>query len=178
MNGKYPAKTRAGLAVVSLAGLTMTGWLAAASVSADFDDLSQQLRIQQHKSRFQLMLEQVQESARQRATTRTPSVERAGPSAPVGLGDWTESLRLDSATVSEPVPLGIAAKSKRRLRARQSYERKQRHILDQRQRRDALIAGSRTRGPAGTDNFSAKRRNLVRYRTENQRLTLQRKLRK
>ena len=170
MNGKCPAKTRAGLA----AAVCLSAWLVPAWVSADFDDLNQTLRIEQHKSRFQLLLEQVQESARQRAATRSASVDRAGSADPVGLGDWTESLRLDSVAVTKSVPLGLDAKPERRLRAKHAYERRQRHILDQRQRRDALVAGARARGPA--DGYAAKRRGLVRYRSQNARLNLQRKL--
>jgi hypothetical protein len=188
MNGKYSAKVRVSLAValapmgLALVGLALTGWLIPLSVTADFDNLGQQLRVQQQKSRFRLKLEQVQESARQRAATvgtaSTASIERAGPSTPVGLGGWTTSPRLHLSTVTEPVQRDTDPKSARRLRARQAYERDQRRILDHRQQRHALIAGSRTRGPAVLDSYAEKRRNLVRYRSQNQRLSLRRKLRR
>lgn len=174
MNGKYPAKVRVGM----VGAVALAGWLIPLAVTADFGDLGQQLRIQQQKSRFQLMLEQVRESARQRAApVDTASVEHAGPSTPVDLGDWTESLRLDAISLTDPTPRLTNPDSTRRLRSAQAYERDQRRILDHRQQRHALIAGSRTRGPAGIDSYATKRRNLVRYKSQNQRLTLQRKLR-
>jgi hypothetical protein len=180
MNGKFPAKMRTSLAAALVPmALALTGWLIPLPASADFGDLSQPLRVQQQKSRFQLMLEQVQESARQRAAAMgTTSVERTSRSTPVGLGDWTASLRLDPTTVTGPVPRRIDPEAQRRLRAEQAYERDQRRILDHRQKRHALVVGSRSRGPAGLDIYAEKRRNLVRYRSQNQRLTLQRKLRR
>ena len=180
MNGKYPAKTRARpAAAVGLAGLALAVWLAPATVSADFDDLNQGLRIEQQKSRFQLMLEQVQESARQRAgARRSASTERGEAPAPVDLGDWTESVRLDSRSTTVPAAfLGSAKRTEKRLRARHAYEDRQRRILDERQRRDALVVNARSRGSA-IDGFSSKHRSRVRYRIENQRLNLQRKLRR
>lgn len=170
MNGKCPAKTRAGLA----AAVCLSAWLAPAWVSADFDDLNQPLRIEQQKSRFQLMLEQVQERARQRAATRSASLEQARSADPVGLGDWSESLRLDSMAVTEPAPLGLDPQPERRLRAEHAYERRQRQTLDQRQQRDALIVGAGVRDPA--DSYATKRRSLVRFKSQDARLNLQRKL--
>jgi hypothetical protein len=125
------------------------------------------------------MLEQVQEGVRQRAAaSHTPSVGQSHSSKPVDLGDWTQSTRLAPIAVTEPPPRALDPESIRRLRTQQAHERDQRRILDHRQQRHALIAGSRSRGPAGLDNFSAKRRQLTRYRSQNQRLTLQRKLRR
>jgi hypothetical protein len=175
MNGKYPAKIRIGL----MAAVALTASMVPPVVTADFDELGQQLRIQQHKSRFQLMLEQVQESARQRSTaSHTAPSERGRPSISFDVGDWTESLRLDTVTVTDPLPGSKDAESARRLRADQAYERAQGRILDHRQQRDALVAGPRTSGRAVDDAYAAKRSNLTRYRTQNHRLTLQRKLRR
>lgn len=175
MNGKYPAK----VCIVPAAAAVLAAWLIPLSATADFDDLDQQLRVQQQKSRFRLMLEQVQESARQRAATRTASGEGTGSSAsaPVALGDWTKTGRLTPMTTTDLVPPEREAAAQRRLQAAQAYERDQRAILDQRQRRDALVRGPRTLGSAG-DGYAAKRRNLVRYRTQSKRLSLQRKLRR
>jgi hypothetical protein len=175
MNGNYPAKIRIGL----MAAVALTASMVPPVVNADFDELGQQLRIQQHKSRFQLMLEQVQESARQRATaSHTAASERGRPSTSVDVGDWTESLRLNTVAVTDPLPGSEDAESARRLRAGQAYDRAQRRILDHRQQRDALIAGPRSHAPAVNDAYAAKRSNLTRYKTQNHRLTLQRKLRR
>ena len=179
MNGKYPAKTRLHLAALATVGLVFAGSLIPRGATADFGHLSQQQRIQQHKSRFQLMLEQVQESARQRAAAaRTTSATPVDPSMPVGLGDWTESMRLDPVTVTDPVTRDLESESTRRLRAKQAHDRDQRRILDHRQQRRALIAGPRTAGPSGAASFAAKRREVVRFQSQTQRLSLQRKLRR
>ena len=172
MNGKYRAKHRTRLA----GALALTAWLIPLSVSADDGNLTQQLHIHQAKSRFQLMPEQVQESARRRAAAaRTVAAARAGPVTPTHLGDWTQSARLAPVTVTDRVSPEIAAETTRRFRARQAYERDQQRILDYRQQRRALIAGLRTGGSAG---FGAKRRELVRYNAQSQRQSLQRKLRR
>lgn len=175
MNGKYPAK----LPTVLAAAAVSWGWLVApSSVSADFVELDQQLRIQQQRSRFELMLEQVEESARRRAaTSRAMPAGRAAPT-PVDLGEATESPRLDTLIVTDPPGADEQMQSEPRLRADQAYERDQRRILDHRQQRDALVAGPRASGPAVDDGYASKRGNLTRYKTQNNRLTLQRKLRR
>ena len=173
MNGKYRAKQRARLA----GALTLAGCLIPLSAAADDGNLTQQLRAQQEMSRFQLMLQQVQASARRRgAASRTGPATGAGPSTPTDLGDWTESVRLAPATVTDPVTIDIAPQTPQRLRAEQAYERAQQRILDHRQQRRALVVGARAGGPVGVD-FGTKRRELVRYNVQNQRQSLQRKLR-
>ncbi len=175
MNGKYRAKPGPRLA----AALSLTVWLIPLSVTADDGNLTQQLHTQQQQSRFQLMLEQVAESARQRAAAAqsTPAT-RAGPATPIDLGDWAESLRLEPVGVTGPVLPGTETETARRLQARQAYERDQQRILDHHQQRRALIAGARTSNPVGAGSFGTKRRELVRYNTQNQRQSLQRKLRR
>lgn len=175
MNAKYRAKQHVPLAAV----LLVTVSLVPAQVTADDGNLAQQLRIQQHKSRFRLMLEQVQERARQRVAHR-PVATRAdtGTSTPAALGDWSQSVRLDPASVTGPGSRKFDPGQTLRLKARQAYERDQRRILDHRQQRRALISGLRTGGPSGLNSFQAKRRELTRFNTQNQRQILQRKLRR
>ncbi len=187
MNGKFAAKQFTGrsgpvltglvLSGLLLVGLVLTGWLFPLSVTADVGNLNQQLRMQQQKSRFQLMLEQVQESARRRAAAAANSATQARPSNATGLGDWTQSLRLDLVNVTKSASSGSAPASTARLQAEQTYARDQRRILDHRQQRRALIAGTRVGGSAALDGFAAKRRELVRYRQQNNQQSLQRKLR-
>jgi len=129
-------------------------------------------------SRFQLMLEQVQASARRRgAALRTAPATTVGPSTPTDLGDPAESVRLQPLTATDPVALAVAPETLRRLRAEQAYERDQQRILDHRQQRRALVVGARTGGPLGVD-FGTKRRELVRYKVQSQQQSLQRKLRR
>ena len=174
MNGKYRAKRRARLA----GALALAGWLNPLSATADDGNLTQELRVRQTMSRFQLMLEQVQARARRRAAARqTGPATPAGPPTPVNLGDGAESVRLHPVTVTDPVAIAIAPRTLRRLRAEEAYERDQQRILDQRQQRRALVIGARTGGPLGVD-FATKRRALVRYNIQSQQLSLQRKLRR
>ncbi len=175
MNAKCRAKYRTRLA----GALALTAWLIPVSVTADDGNLNQQLHIQQQKSRFQLMLEQVQESARRRAAAaQTAPTRHAGPSTLTHLGDGTQSVRLDPVTVTDPVSPKIDPERTKWFRAQQAYERDQQRILDHRQQRRALIAGARTGGPNGIDRIATKRRALVRYNAQNQRQSLQRKLRR
>ncbi len=175
MNGKYRAKLRTRLA----AALSLTAWLIPLSVTADDGNLTQQLHIQQQKSRFQLMLEQVAEGARRRAAAaQSTPASRAGPAASIDLGDWAESLRLEPVGVTGLVLPGTEKESARRLQVRQAYERDQQRVLHHRQQHRALIAGARTSNPAGAGGFGAKRREFVRYNAQNQRQSLQRKLRR
>ena len=174
MNGKYRPKLR----MRQVAAVSLAAWLIPSSVTADDGNLTQQLRVQQQQSRFQLMLEQVAKSARQRAAA-APSApaSHAGAATPIDLGDWAESARLQPVTVTGPESPQMEAESTRRVQARQARDRDQQRILHQRQQRRALIAAGRTGGPLGVDSFGAKRRQLVRYNRQNQRQSLQRKLR-
>jgi len=174
MNAKYRAKDRGRL----VGALVIAALLVPAFVAADDGNLAQQLRVQQQKSRFQLMLEQVQQRARRRAVAG----QAAAPGQPISpstvglertVGDWTESLRL------KPISPGATGQAGRDsttdLAAQQAYERDQRRILDYRQQRSALVAGART---PRSKSFQAKRGELVRFNAQNQRLSLQRKLRR
>lgn len=183
MNAKSRAKCRlpAGILLAAAACLVPPG------AGADDGHLTQQVRTEQHKSNFQLMLEQVQESSRRRAAAAQRGAEprRGGRSTAASpamdLGDSTQSVRLDPGSVTGRVPGDLEPESARRLRARQAYDRDQRRILDNRQRRGALIARSRNVGPAGSagsGSFAAKRREMVRFKSQNQRLSVQRKLRR
>jgi len=174
MNGNCRAKYR-----VRLAGaLALAGSLMPLSVVADDGELTPQLRIRQQQSRFQLMLEQVQERARRRGEAlRTVPATGVAASTPVNLGNWTESMRLLPVPASDPVSPAIAPEAIRRWHAGQAYERDQQRILDRRQQRRALVVGARSGGPLGVD-FGTKRRELVRYNVQSQRQSLQRKLRR
>ena len=169
MNAKYRAKDCRRLA----GAVFFAAWLIPQFATAEDGNLSQQLRIQQHKSQFQLMLEQVQHRARQRAEAggaAAPSY--SGSPSPAGLGDWTQSPRLDPIAIATPATPHAGPDTTAGLAARQAYERDQRRILDHRQQRRALIAGA-----ARTNSYPIKRRELVRFNAQNQRQTLQRKLR-
>lgn len=174
MNAKYRAKPpRRRAAVLALTASLVPFWAA-----AEDGGITQQLRVQQHKNRFQLMLEQVQAQARRRAALENNASARAATvSPPTDLGDATESMRLKSMPVTEPARLSIDPENAAEFRTRQAYERDQQRILDQRQQRRALIAGPRTGSVIGTDSFSANRNELVRFNTQNQKQRLQRKLR-
>jgi hypothetical protein len=180
MNAKWRAKRRFRVRVL----LAVTASLLPFATAADYGNLAQQVRTEQHKSNFQLMLEQVRESSRQRAAAAPSGAQTpgGGRSTSTGrgadLGDSTQSLRLDPGSVTGPVPGDLEPASARRLRAKQAYDRDQRRILDDRQRRSALIARSRNVGPTGSDSFAAKRREMVRVKTQNRRLSVQRKLRR
>jgi hypothetical protein len=165
--------------MAALVAVTLTGWLLPGNVMADFDGLDQRLRTEQEKSRFLLMLEQVQASARRRAAQGpADSAASSAASTPVDLG-WAESVRLDAAPVTRPPRRDVDAAAARRFEADQARERDQRRILDQQQRRHALIAGPRARPSSGDlGGYATKRRELVRFGTQNQRLSLQRKLRR
>ena len=175
MNAKFRAKHRSRRA----GALVLSVWLIPQTVTADDGNLTQQLHIQQHKSRFQLMLEQVQGRARQRAAAgQTATSSYAGSSVPTDLGDWTQSMRLHPVTVNELATPQVDPDNSPRLWAQQTYERDQQRTLDHRQQRRALIAGARTRGAIRANSFQAKRRELVRFDAQNQRQSLQRKLRR
>jgi hypothetical protein len=176
MKVKSRAKRRLPAGIIVLA----TAWLALPGAGADDGNLTQQMRIEQHKSNFQLMLEQVQESARQRAAATQGPAEppRGARAAAADLGDSTQSVRLAPGRVRDPVLRSLQPESARRLRVKQAYERDQRRILDLRQRQSALIARSRNVGSTGPGSFAAKRREMVRFKSQNRRLSLQRKLRR
>ncbi len=174
MNGKYRAK----FPVRRAAAMSLTVRLMPLWVTADDGNLTHQLHAQQQQSRFQLMLEQVAKSARQRGAV-APSAPASHTSAAtrIDLGDWAESARLQPLTVTDRVSPQLEAESAQRVQARQARDRDRQRTLHQRQQRRALIARARTGGPLGIDRLGAKRRELVRYKTQNQRQTLQRKLR-
>ena len=173
MNAKCRAKHRSRLA----GALVVAVWPILQTVTADDGNLTQQLHFQQHMSRFQLMLEQVQARARQRAAKGQAATPSAKSLSPTGVADWTPSLGLAPITVSKPAMPRIDPDATLRLEARQAHERDQRRILDHRQQRRALSAGGPTLGAMGADSFQVKRRELVRFNVQNQRQTLQRKLR-
>lgn len=159
-------------------GLALAAWLWGPCVMADDGNLTQQLHIQQQKSGFQLMLEQVQERARRRAVAGPASATADAPAvAKSDLGDRTQSVRLAPIALTDPMARDADEESLQRLRARQAFERDQQRILDHRQQRRALIADPDIAGPAGIDAYAIKRRELVRYNTQQQQQTLQRKLR-
>lgn len=175
MNRKCRAKHHNRLA----GALALSAGLLPLWVVADDGNLTQQLRIQQQTSRFQLMLEQVQESARRRAALgHTAPATRAGVPASMDIGDWNESIRLDPVSVTDPHAAPIEPRGASQFQAQQAYERDQRRILDHRQQRRALIGGARSTSVIGVDSFAAKRNRLVRYKAQNKRQSLQRKLRR
>ena len=173
MNAKCRAKDRGRLA----GALLVAVWPMLQCATADDGNLTQQLRIQQHTSRFQLMLEQVQARARQRRAAGQAVTPKAGSLSQTGVADWTPSPGLDPITVSKPAMPRIDTDARLRLGARQAHERDQRRILDHRQQRRALGAGARTLGAMRADSFQAKRRELARFNAQNQRQTLRHKLR-
>ena len=161
-----------------MGALVIAAWLVPQQVTADDGNLTQQLQVQQHRSRFQLMLEQVEQSARQRAVaaqTRTPSYRGSPPPA---LGAWSDSVRLNPVAVAAPSAAHTGPGDTAGLAARQAYERGQRQILDYRQQRSALLAGTRATESNRADSFQVKRRELVRFKVQNQQQSLQRKLRR
>lgn len=171
MNAKSRAKHRLFIPGVLIIAVI----LVSSGADADDGNLQQQLRKEQQKSEFELKLEQVRESARQRAAEG-----RAPAEAPVprDLGEQSESVRLDAAGTHAPAASDLEPPSARRLRESQAYERDQRRYLDERQRREGLVAGSRATGPAGARSSAIERRALTRSRSQNRRQTLQRKLRR
>jgi len=174
MNGKITAIHRIRLS----AALALTMALISINVAADFGNLEQALAVQQNKSSFQLMLEQVQARARQRASAAPASAAATTPSVEkIPLGDETETVRLTPLPVVAPDVFEIEPSSLQRLRAEQAYERDQRRILDYRQQTRALTRDLRKAGPVGTDRYATRRSELVRFDTQNKRLSVQRKLR-
>lgn len=182
MNSKYRAKDckrLAGALAQPLAqslALALVVWLTPIGAPADDGNLYQELRIQQQKSSFQLKLEQVQEQARRRAAAaQTARAAQTESAAGLDIGDPDQSMRLAPRHVTEPLAPRIDADEVWRIQAQQSYERDQQRILDYRQQRSALTAGARA---GGDYRYAAKRSELVRFNTQNQRQTLQRKLRR
>lgn len=172
MNVKYRAKHP----LRRVAALVLTAALVPLWATADDGGLSQQLRVQQHKSRFQLMLEQVQQQARRRALRVDSSATAAPASTLVDVGVATESMRLEPISVFDPPSLQIDQENTVQFRAEQAYDRDQQRILEYRQQRRALIA-PRTGSAIGVSSFAANRNELVRSNTQNQKQSLQRKLR-
>ena len=155
--------------------------LATCLVGAGADDgnLDRRYLSEQRKSAFELKLEQVRESARRRAAEkRAQGTAGERRSIPADLGNASQSVRLEPVRVTEPAKPDGQPPSLRRLRAEQAYDRDQRRILDQRQRRSALVASTRRTPPAGAERYAEKRRLRMRMRSQDQRLSLQRKLRR
>jgi hypothetical protein len=172
MNVKYRAKHPSRrFAALILAAAFVPLW-----ASADDGGLTQQLRVQQHQSRFQLMLEQVQQQARRRALSHASTAAGAPASTPVDVGVATESMRLEPISVFGPPSLQIDQEITPQFRAGQAYERDQQRILEHRQQRRALIAPG-TGSAIGGSGFAANRNELVRFKTQNRQQSLQRKLR-
>jgi hypothetical protein len=180
MNAKFRAKHPLGPVIVLATALApvlvLTASLAPVRVLADDAGLAQQLRVQQQKSSFQLMLEQIEQRARRRAEGHETPAFPAPASTPIDLGVATESMRLNSISVSDPPSLQIDQEDTAQLRAEQAYDRDQQRILDYRQQRRALI-GPRSGSAIGVDSFATNRNELVRFSTQSQKQSLQRKLR-
>lgn len=184
MNAKIPAKRRPR----GVRALVLCACLLGSGVAADDGNLGQQLRTEQQRSAFRLMLEQVQESARRRAAEgraaggadRGESARSSGlRDAPASdLGDAHQSVRIPTEAVADPAGLAGRQESARRLRARQARESDQRRILDQQQRRSALVAGARTRGLDTPGAYGERRRQMERFKSQNRRLSVRRKLRR
>ena len=179
MNGKKPAKavrasTTARAPLVSLA--TLAAVMATGAALADDGNLTQQVRIEQSKSQFQLQLEQIEARARQRAAAAAAGNPGARP-ARVDLGDSGDSLRLEPIDVGDPALPTQSLDSARELELKQAYDRDERWILDQRQRRDALRADSPVIRSNGIGAYARERQDRVRYQTENRQQAVQRKLR-
>ena len=147
-----------------------------ARAGADDGNLTQRARIEQNKSAFELKLEQIEESARQRAAAERRESAAQGP-APVDLGSSGESLRLTPIDPTQYPPPSTLSESEGRLEAEQSYDRRQREILDQRQQRRALRSESPVVRSSPIDSYARDRGEQVRFRSENRQQTLQRKLR-
>ena len=88
--------------------MALSTWLSSPLLMADDGNLTQQLHIQQHKSRFQLMLEQVQERAQRRAAAGQTSAAAEAPDAPrTDLGDATQSMRREPGLTAEDRLLAV-----------------------------------------------------------------------
>jgi hypothetical protein len=150
-------------------------WLIPVGAFADDGNLDQQLRMQQQENRFQLKLEQVREQARRRAAAaQSVRAQRPEAASPMDMGEPDQSMRLATITVSAPASPSIDAQDAARIQTQQDHERDQQRILDQRQQQRALIAGDRL---GAEDRYAAKRGELVRFKTQSRRQSLQRKLR-
>ena len=144
---------------------------------ADDGNLTQQVRIEQSKSQFQLQLEQIAARARQRAAAAAAAEDSSGRPARVDLGDSGDSLRLEPVGPIDGAPPDEALDTARRLELEQAYDRDQRWILDQRQRRAALRADSPGPRFDGIGSYARERQDRVRFQTENRQQAVQRKLR-
>ena len=168
MNGKNPAKGLLAAAAVLA--------MAAASTGADDGNLTQRVRIEQSKSAFQLKLEQIEERARQRAASQRGESAARSPAA-VDLGDSGESLRLTPIDPTEFPREMTPPQSAERLESEQAYDRRQLEILDQRQQRRALRIESPAQRSSPIGAYARERSEQVRFRSQNQQQSLQRKLR-
>lgn len=177
MNAKKSAK--AARAPTAARVILAAAVLPLCAALADDGNLTQQVRIEQSKSEFQLQLEQIAARARQRAAAAAAEDSGARP-ARVDLGDSGDSLRLEPIGPIGPIqgaPPDEALDAARRLELEQAYDRDQRWILDQRQRRAALRADSPGPGSGGIGSYARARQDRVRFQTENRQQAVQRKLR-
>lgn len=175
MNGKFRAKPGRcrPVAIGAVLAILLPG------VRADDGNLTQQLQREQNKSSFQLMLEQVRERMRRRAEAGAGPAPREASVAPRDLGDANESVRLEPEPVTIPDDPWLDDAEMRRLDAEQAYERDQKRILDERQRRRAVGQRSLTSGPGlSAEAYGIKRREMVRANSQTRQLDLQRKLRR
>lgn len=172
------AKLRAKHGMQLIAAVSLAALLASMAAHGDDGYLPQQLRTQQQKSRFQLMLQQVQESARRRAASRQSVSEPPADKSPAAeIGNSSESMRLDPVSVADPPSLNMDPEGAQEFQSRQAYDRDQQRILEYRQQRRALIVESGPDGPLGANSYAQSRNELVRSNKQNQQQTLQRKLR-
>lgn len=180
MNVKNPAKApctvRLPAAQVTFVTLVTLAVAAAPRADADDGNLTQRVQIEQSKSVFELKLEQIEESTRQRAAEKRRE-SAAPPPEPVDLGDADESLRLTPIDPIDSPPPATLPESAARLETEQAYDRRQREILDQRQQRRALRIDSPVVRPHAIGAYARERSESVRFRSESRQQTLQRKLR-
>ncbi|MDX1434686.1 MAG: hypothetical protein R3286_19750 [Gammaproteobacteria bacterium] len=182
MNVKNPAKapcaarpTAAAATLATLVSVAALAVVAAPRAGADDGNLTQRVHIEQSKSAFELKLEQIEESTRQRAAEQRRE-GAARPLEPVDLGDADESLRLTPIDPIESPPASLS-ESAAGLETEQAYDRRQREILDQRQQRRALRIDSPVVRSNAIGSYARERSDSVRFRSESRQQTLQRKLR-
>jgi hypothetical protein len=174
MNAKYRAKNPK----LGAGALALLAWLASSYAAADDGYLTQPLQIQQHKSAFQLKLEQVEQQARRRAAAgHAARSAQTNAAASTDLGSPDQSMRLTPLAVADSMTSSIGPDDAERINGQQTFERHQQRILSQRQQRRALVGGPDTVGLGGDSRYAAKRSQLQRFSVQDQRLTLQRKLR-
>ena len=161
-----------------LLSLALAGALAPGPVSGDDGGLYHQQRLQQHKSQFQLMLEQLNERSRQRARDQRRSGGSGGASSPVAasLGQGHQPLRLGIRLGRASSATRDPAQTPQRIQFREEGQQRRQRILDEQQRRRALVT-DRDAGRGLTSRVAAsKRLRLNNSRVQQQQRSLQRKL--